>query len=384
MQNVADRQIEENVCLLLNKDRLSPAKIEESVCRMGLESVLSDTDVERIAEVVSTQRVSERSRTLFEELAAVAIRSRLYQIEHSRCLPYMQRLPSRCLDLIVTSPPYNIRIDCGEEVCDELPWPQYYAWMNNVIAECYRLLRTGGTLALIVPAFVRWQRDHAHGNTWEDYDASFSTNHSQRKDKVYGKGRIERVGMKLSDLMLELSPYQREMIVWVKAAAGIPVAKTHQMGSDSDPHFRPVSELILLGSKDRWYHRGGTGRRGDGVLPYKDWLKDAWLIPPANSNEGHPAPFPIEIPRRLIAIFTHTDDAIIFDPFSGRGTTQEAAAEAGLPWLGCDAVEKWAKSSTERLRMIEAQGRLFPLNGHEKGKQSAFAQVELPLFAQQN
>ena len=339
--NDVDKRIEEKAQVLL-AGRLTAARLLDA----GLKP-----------EKVRKMRGARRRVVLREELAAVALRPFLYQIHLARCLPFMAQLPSASIDLIITSPPYNVRKVYGEGVNDEIAWPDYYTWLEQVIQECYRLLRTGGTLAMVVPNAIRWQRAHAYHDTWEDYDPTYVTHYQGQQ--VTGKGRIERLGAKISGMMFACDKHLREPITWVKAGpSGVPIATRHQMGCDSDPFFRATSEMILLGSKGQWHHRGGTGRRGRNALPYADWLKDVWLIPSVVNSTDHPAPFPTEIPRRLITIFTHTPDAVVFDPFTGSGQTQRAAIEVGLPWLGCEAVVKWARQTTADLSGLQAQKRL--------------------------
>jgi len=275
------------------------------------------------------------------------------------CLDIMAQMPKGCVDLVVTSPPYNCRMDYQQG--DEVDWNQWYALLRCTIIECYRLLREGGVLALNIPGVIRWQRDHAYANTWQDYDPDYLT-HRGSQGNVRGKGRIEPVGFYLFGLMLQAGYKMREPIIWVKGSEGQAICSDYRMGCDSDPYMRPCHEFILLGSKKRWYHDGGTGRRGAEAVPFIDYTKDVWHVPPISGE--HPAPFPEEIPLRLIRLFVHranTQDLpapIIFDPFCGWGTTPLVADRLGWHWFACDISEEYVEMTLERLEKDRAGRQL--------------------------
>lgn len=268
-------------------------------------------------------------------------------IYHSPALPVMRSLPDATVDLIVTSPPYNCR-KAYTDTTDEMPWPAYYDWMGQILDECYRLLCPGGTLALNVPGVVRYQHDHKHRESWSDFDPTYKTH--RRGKKILGRGRVEPIGFKLYAMMAERDPHVREPIVWVKGKReGHAICSNYQMGSDNNPYMWPAHEFILLGSKDRWYHRGGTGRRGAEAVPFIDFTKDVWFVPPVG-HPNHPATWPLAIPDRLIKLFVHAPDAIILDPFVGVGTTLRAAHSLGYSCVGVDVSERYCKLAADSLR----------------------------------
>jgi DNA modification methylase len=268
-----------------------------------------------------------------------------FELHHGDCLEVMKLMPSCSIDLVVTSPPYNCRKEYGEYK-DQLAWDSYYHWMSQVITECYRLLVDGGVLAVVVPDVVKWQREHAFADSWHDFDPTYKN----RFDGVahLGKGRIEPLGFRIRGIMEAVDPHLREHVIWVKGSEGNAVAGGYQIGCDSDPFLRATHETIYLGSKSRWFHRGGTGRRGLDAMPYLDYCKDVWFIPPI-SNSQHPAPFPVEIPLRLIRLFTHAPDAVIFDPFTGSGTTGVAALIEGKRFIGIEQDADFIAVARERL-----------------------------------
>lgn len=263
-------------------------------------------------------------------------------IFHGDAAELLARLPSGTIDLIATSPPYNCRMPYGQS--DESPWSLYYSKAAEWITSAYASLRQGGTLAINVPGVIRWQSQHRYASTWSDFDTNYR--HRRNGEIHWGKGRIEPIAEKLTGIMRNCDPHVREPIIWVKGEAAI--NGKYQMGCDSDPFCRPAHEMILLGSKERWYHRGGTGRRGKDALPYLDECKDVWMIDP-RSDRRHPAVFPHEIPRRLMRLFVHARDAIVCDPFLGSGTTLEVAREFGVLAIGFEREEAFCETAASRL-----------------------------------
>lgn len=282
------------------------------------------------------------------------------------CLNVMRQMPDGCVDLVVTSPPYNCRMDYGV-FNDQVPWQDWHHLIGSVLESCYRILREGGVMALNVPLVVRWQRDHAFRDTWSDYDSDYVT-HVGNQHNQRGKGRIEPMGFR-AFVQMELAGFKmREPIIWVKGSEGNAICSDYRMGCDSDPYMRPAHEIILLGSKGRWYHDGGTGRRGKEAVPFLEETKDVWFLSPV-STRNHPATFPVELPFRLIRLFIHrvnTQDLptpIVFDPFMGSGTTAVAADRLGRKFFGCDISEEYVQLALGRLERdrLERSQLEFPI-----------------------
>jgi len=269
------------------------------------------------------------------------------------CLDVMRNIPDGSVDLIITSPPYNCRKSYPSG--DEWPWPEYYLWFENLLDEYYRLLVLGGTLAINVPGVVRWQYLHQFADSWEGYDPDYKTH--RYGEKVVGKGRIEPIGFNIFKMMQDRDSHTREPIIWVKGSDGNAICSDYRMGCDSDPYMRPAYEMILLGSKGRWFHRGGTGRRGAGAVPFIDYTKDVWFIPPESSKE-HPAVFPKEIPLRLIKLFTHAQDSVVLDSFMGQGTTGHACVEEGRDFIGIELASTYFEIAQKRIEEAQMQMRM--------------------------
>lgn len=262
-----------------------------------------------------------------------------------------QAIPDESVDLVVTSPPYNCRKDYGI-FDDQVPWPEYYKYMGGLLDELYRVLVVGGVIAINIPGVVRWQSEHRYASTWGDFDPTYKSH--RNGEKVTGKGRIEPIGFALFEMMRERDNHMREPIVWVKGSEGNAISSDYRMGCDSDPYMRPAHELILLGSKGRWFHRGGTGRRGGDAVPFLDETKDVWFMTPARDKK-HSAVFPVELPERIIKLFTHAPDAIVLDPFIGIGTTAKACQNTMRQWLGFELDPLTAERAKDRVLNIQLE-----------------------------
>lgn len=279
------------------------------------------------------------------------------------CLDVMAEVSKNIIDLIVTSPLYNVCKDYGV-VDDEMPWSDWYEFIRRFVEECHRILRPGGVLALNVLKEARWQRDHKFAHTWSDYDPDYVTHRGTQRN-VLGKGRVEPVFNQVYDIIKDVGFKMRESIVWVKGNLDDngeiqAVSTNYQMGCDSDPYLRGTAEMIILGSKERWYHDGGTGRRGAEAMPFELFTKDVWVIPSIGGSQ-HPAPFPEEIPVRLIRLFIHRantqnlPEPIVADFYMGLGTTAVAALKLGCHFYGCDISPEYVKLANERVEKVRLE-----------------------------
>lgn len=273
-------------------------------------------------------------------------------IYNEDCLEGMKRLSDESIDLIATSPPFNCRKNYGN-FNDEMPWSEYYIWMGKVLTECYRLLCPGGTIAINIPGVIRYQHDHKYRNTWQDFDSEYKCHRGN--EKILGRGKVEPVGFKVYEMMFEHDKHIREPIIWVKGSReGEAICSRYAMGSDNNPYMRPAHELILLGSKLRWFHRGGTGRRGAKAVPFIDYTKDVWHITPV-SDKHHPAIWPEEIPTRLIRLFVHAKNAVILDPFFGLGNTGLACRRLEYHYIGFEINPEYCKIARKRLAQVQLE-----------------------------
>jgi len=247
----------------------------------------------------------------------------LFPPEHlNRIIPgsseEMHQLPDRCLHLMVTSPPYN----ASKEYDLDLSLPEYLELLRRVFSETHRVLVDGGRACINIANLGR-----------KPYLplASFITH-----------------------LMLEIGFQMRGEIIWNKnAGAGVSMAWGSWL-SASNPVLRDVHEYILVFSKGS-FSRPKSADRPSTISKeeFLAWTKSVWTMSPESAKKiGHPAPFPVELPYRLIQLYTFEGD-IVLDPFMGAGTTAVAARKAGRSFTGYEIDAQYIHLAEQRLAKID-------------------------------
>lgn len=226
----------------------------------------------------------------------------LYQAD---CLAAMRAMPSESVDVIFTSPPYNLgdqrsnanlgknmSLNNGYETfADDMPRDAYVAWQKKVLTECWRLLKPSGAIFY---------------------------NHKQRS--IGGKYYDPR------DLNPNLPIHQS--VIWNRKS-GLNFSRSR---------YLPTHEEILIYAKPKFRLRKGSGG-----------MKTVWDVTPETRKNTHAAPFPVEL---VMKAMDSTDGPVIFDPFMGSGTTGVAALRAGRQFIG---VEIGPKTFAGAVRRIAAE-----------------------------
>ena len=225
----------------------------------------------------------------------------------------MSELPDNSIHLMVTSPPYNVQ----KEYDEDLTLEQYLEMLSKVMAETERVLVTGGRACINVANLGRKPYIPLH--------------------------------MYLTEIMLERSFFMRGEIIWDKAGGASPSTAWGTWLSATNPVLRDVHEYILVFSK------GSLSRKSEdreSTIARDDFLeltKSVWTFPPVSARSvGHPAPFPEELPRRLIELYSYAGD-LVLDPFCGAGTTCLAAQRIGRDYVGYDTEPEYIELSQQRL-----------------------------------
>ncbi len=231
----------------------------------------------------------------------------------------MQAIPSNSLHLMVTSPPYNVTKAYDEDLSLE----EYLGLLRRIFTETYRVLVNGGRACV----------------------------------NVANLGR--RPYLPLSDfisrLMLEIGFQMRGEIIWNKGAgAGISMA-WGSWQSASNPTLRDVHEYILVCSKGSYARKKPDGKENTiAKEQFMEWTKSVWSMNPESARKvGHPAPFPVELPYRLIQLYTYTDD-VVLDPFMGSGSTALAAIKSGRKFVGYEVDPAYVKLAEDRIASYDA------------------------------
>ncbi len=153
--------------------------------------------------------------------------------------------------------------------------------------------------------------------------------------------------------MLEIGFLMRGEIIWNKASSASSSTAWGSWLSASNPVLRDVHEYILVFSKDD-FSRPAKGRESTITREdFLDWTKSVWTFPAVSARKiGHPAPFPEDLPRRSIELYTFLDD-VILDPFCGSGTTCVAAKRLGRRYVGYEINAEYVELAEKRLNKID-------------------------------
>ena len=226
----------------------------------------------------------------------------------------MDTLPEGSVHLMVTSPPYNV----GKEYDEDLTLAEYRAFLRTVMAEVYRVLVPGGRVCFNIANLGRRPYLPLHRYVIED--------------------------------LLALGFLMRGEIIWDKAGGGASSTAWGSWQSPANPTLRDVHEYILVLCKDTWRRPKLPGR--EATISREDFLectRSLWQFPAVSARRiGHPAPFPEELPRRCIELYTYSDE-VVLDPFMGSGTTALAALKAGRRFVGYEVSAEYRELAYRRL-----------------------------------
>jgi site-specific DNA-methyltransferase (adenine-specific) len=231
--------------------------------------------------------------------------------------------------LIVTSPPYNLGKDYGT-ARDDTTYDQYLDWVGSWCRQLWRVLEPGGRLCLNIPL---------------DINLSFDAEGKRRTHKRPVLADITH--RLLSDD--ERTWVYNTTILWLEGNISRRTAWGSWMKA-SDPWVNTAAEAVLVLSKQR-RKRDGRGKQTEiSREEFMDWTLGLWQFRGENSKRWrHPAPFPEELPRRLIRMFSFTDD-VVLDPFLGTGTTCRAAKDLGRTSIGIEIDLRYCEIAAERCR----------------------------------
>jgi site-specific DNA-methyltransferase (adenine-specific) len=159
----------------------------------------------------------------------------------------------------------------------------------------------------------------------------------------------------ISKIMLEIGFNMRGEIIWNKGSgAGVSMAWGSWMSS-SNPVLRDIHEYILVFSKGDYKRVKGDKENTILKEDFMEWTKSVWTMNTESAKRvGHPAPFPVELPYRLIQLYSYKDD-IILDPFMGSGTTAIAALKSKRNFIGYEIDEDYLNNSRKRIDKYQSQ-----------------------------
>lgn len=226
----------------------------------------------------------------------------------------MEELPDHCVHLMITSPPYNVK----KEYDQDLTLDEYRDLLRRVLQETYRVLVTGGRACVNVANLGRKPYLPLHAFIIED--------------------------------ILNIGFMMRGEIIWNKAASASASTAWGSWLSAKNPVLRDIHEYILVFSKGSFSR---DGKSHESTIEKDDFLeltKSVWTFPAVSARRiGHPAPFPEELPRRLIELYSFKGD-VVLDPFCGSGTTCLAALKTGRKYVGYEIEPEYVGLAERRVK----------------------------------
>jgi site-specific DNA-methyltransferase (adenine-specific) len=264
------------------------------------------------------------------------------KIIQGNCVNVMANLPESCVDLIVTSPPYNVGIDY-DSYDDKQSMEDYWQFTKDWLSESYRLLKDDGRIAVNIP---------------------YEVNVQDRGGRILFMSEfyqiMKNLGFKFYGLvdLDENSPHRSKTTAW------------GSWMSPSSPYiYNPKECVILAYKKDRikkvkgepqWKGELVDLEQEDGTIKQKMMYQEKdkkefmslvygqWEYF-ADTKQQTKATFSMDIPMNAIKILTYKND-IVLDPFTGSGTSLVAAEVSGRRWLGIELSDNYVKVAKERVQ----------------------------------
>ena len=254
-------------------------------------------------------------------------------------------LPDRSVALVVTSPPYFAGKEYEEALGKgEIPgsYGDFLAMLRDVFAVCVRKLEPGGRIAVNVANLGR---------------------------KPYRSLSADVIGILQDELGLLL----RGEVIWQKGEGAAGNCAWGSYRSAANPVLRDITERVVIASKGRFDRAKSAQQRAIEGLPnqnstltsdeFMSATLDVWRIDPESARRvNHPAPFPVQLPERLIQLYTFDGD-LVLDPFMGSGSTLVAAARTGRRGVGYDTDATYVATARKRIQSARAQAGATPEHG---------------------
>lgn len=232
----------------------------------------------------------------------------------------MNEIPDYSIHLMVTSPPYNVT----KEYDKNLTLDEYRELLRRVFNEVYKKLVTGGRACVNLANLGRKPYIALHSYIIQD--------------------------------MLEIGFLMRGEIIWNKASSASPSTAWGTWLSAANPILRDIHEYILIFSKEAFNRKNLPGKFSTITKEqFLEYTRSVWTFPAESARKiGHPAPFPIELPYRLIQLYTFKNE-VVLDPFCGSGSSCIAAIKAGRHYIGYDTEEMYVKLAERRISEYKQQ-----------------------------
>ncbi|HKX74202.1 MAG TPA: site-specific DNA-methyltransferase [Acidimicrobiia bacterium] len=273
-----------------------------------------------------------------EDVQPPVAKDQLFQADAAQMTD--DQVADRSVALVVTSPPYFAGKEYEAELGGSAPgsYGEYLDLLRQVLDRCRAKLEPGGRMAINVANLGR---------------------------RPYRSLAADVISILQDDLGMLL----RGEIIWVKAKGAGGSCAWGSFRSASNPVLRDVTERVIVASKGRFDRALSRAKRAALGLPHLSTMTtegfleatvDVWEIASESASRvGHPAPFPVALPRRLIELYTYQGD-LVLDPFIGSGTTAVAAVETGRHYVGFEVEAAYLDIARRRLSQTTPDPTFIP------------------------
>lgn len=226
-------------------------------------------------------------------------------------------IPQSSIDLIITSPPYNIDIHYNSH-SDDLSYEKYLEFTRKWLQKCFALAKEDGRFCLNIPL-----------------------------DK--NKGGQQSVYADITQIAKEVGWKYHSTIIWNEGNISRRTAWGSWLSARAPYVIAPVEVIVIL-YKNNWRKLSGSGKSDISRKEFMEWTNGVWSFQGESKTRiGHPAPFPIELPTRCIKLFSFVGDTIL-DPFLGSGTTLVSTALNKRKGIGVEIDKTYCDLAIQRLQ----------------------------------
>ncbi|MBA7497186.1 Modification methylase DpnIIB [subsurface metagenome] len=225
-------------------------------------------------------------------------------------------IKERSIDLIITSPPYNVEIKYNLHD-DSTPYDSYLEFTKSWLEKCLSLVKNDGRFCLNIPL-----------------------------DK--NKGGQQSVYADITSIAKKIGWKYHSTIIWNEQNISRRTAWGSWLSASAPYVIAPV-EMIVIFYKENWKKTSGSLKSDITRAEFLEWTNGVWNFSGESKNKiGHPSPFPVELPRRCIKLFSYVGDTVL-DPFLGSGSTLLACSQAGRKGIGIDKDKSYCELAKNRL-----------------------------------